>query len=106
LGRLHDFQSLLKHVREAEASPGVGSHVNELTAYADRLERECRRLHAEFVEQRDTLVACVKEVRSNLVPALTTPPRPQAHVSRPRLGTVRNARTARPSAAATREKAI
>ena len=53
LGHLHDLQILLKHVREAEASPRVGSRLAELTAYADTLERDCRQLHAEFVEARD-----------------------------------------------------
>ncbi|HKY22176.1 MAG TPA: CHAD domain-containing protein [Vicinamibacterales bacterium] len=85
LGQLHDLQTLLKHVREAEALPGVGLRVNDLTLYADTLERECRRLHAAFVEHRDELAACVKAVRQNLVPALTTPPRRQARagVARP-----------------------
>ena len=63
LGRLHDLQMLLKHVREAEASPGVGSRVNDLTAYADSLDRECRRLHADFVEHRAELASVVKDVR-------------------------------------------
>jgi CHAD domain-containing protein len=81
LGRLHDLQALLKHVREAEASPVVGSRVNDLTAYADSLERECRQLHAEFVEHRADLIECVKEVRHQLVPALTTAPRRQARVA-------------------------
>ena len=81
LGRLHDLQSLLKHVREAEAAPGVGSRVNDLTAYADELERECRRLHAGFVERRDELAWCVKEVRQQLAPALTLPSRRQARVT-------------------------
>ena len=39
---------LLKHVRETEASPGLGSSVHDLNAYADSLDRECRRLHAGF----------------------------------------------------------
>ncbi|HUP40673.1 MAG TPA: CHAD domain-containing protein [Vicinamibacterales bacterium] len=81
LGRLHDLQVLLKHVRETEASPGVGSRVNDLTAYADSLDRECRKLHADFVEHRADLVAVVKDVRHQVVPALTTPPRRQAHVA-------------------------
>ncbi len=81
LGHLHDLQLLLKHVREAETSPGVGSRVNDLTAYADALERECRQLHAGFVEHRDELAGCVKDVRQQLVPALTTPPRLQARVA-------------------------
>jgi CHAD domain-containing protein len=81
LGGLHDLQMLLKHVREAEASPGVGSRVNDLTAYAESLDRECRRLHAGFVEHRAELAAAVKDVRHHVVPALATPPRRQAHVT-------------------------
>ena len=80
LGRLHDLQMLLKHVRETEASPGVGSRVNDLTAYADSLDRECRRLHADFVEHRAELAGVARDVRHHVVPALTTPPRRQAHV--------------------------
>jgi CHAD domain-containing protein len=81
LGDLHDLQVLLKHVRETEASPGVGSRVNDLTAYAEALDRECRRLHAAFVEHRSELVSVIRDVRHNVVPSLTTPPRRQAHVS-------------------------
>ena len=81
LGHLHDLQMLLKHVRETEASPGVGSRVNDLTAYADLLDRKCRQLHADFVEHRAELVSVVKDVRHQVVPALTTPPRRQAHVT-------------------------
>jgi CHAD domain-containing protein len=81
LGHLHDLQMMLKHVREAEASPGVGSRVNDLMAYADSLDRECRRLHAGFVEHRAELAAVVKDVRHHVVPALATPPRRQAHVT-------------------------
>ena len=81
LGRLHDLQSLLKHVREADASPNIGSRVNDLKAYADSLERDCRRLHAAFVEHREELADCVKEVRQHLVPSLTTPLRRQARVT-------------------------
>jgi CHAD domain-containing protein len=89
LGRLHDLQVLLKHVRETEASPGVGSRVNDLTAYADSLDRDCRRLHADFVEHRAEMTLVVKDVRHNVVPALTTPPRRQAHVSGPQRASVR-----------------
>jgi CHAD domain-containing protein len=81
LGRMHDLQALLKHVREVDASPNVGSRVNDLTAYADSLERDCRRLHAAFVEHRDDLAECVKQVRQHLVPSLTTPARRQARVA-------------------------
>ena len=72
LGHLHDRESLLKHVHEAEASPRVGTRLAELMAYADTLERDIRRLHAEFVEARETLFESVREVRQNLAPELTT----------------------------------
>ena len=93
LGRLHDLQILLKHVRETEALPGMTSRVNDLTAYADTLDRECRRLHADFVEHRSELASVARDVRHQIVPALTTMPRRQAHVSgarRPPVGTAVN----------------
>ncbi len=93
LGRLHDLQILLKHVRETEALPGITSRVNDLTAYADTLDRECRRLHADFVEHRGELASVARDVRHNIVPALTTIPRRQAHVPgtrRPPVGTAVN----------------
>jgi CHAD domain-containing protein len=81
LGHLHDLQSLLKHVQRAQASPRVGSRLAELTAYADTLERECRTLHAHFVDDRDALFECVQVVRHTLVPALTTRHFRQARVT-------------------------
>ena len=81
LGHLHDLQSLLKHVQRAQASPRVGARLAELTAYADTLERECRALHAQFVEGRDALFTCVQDVRHTLVPALTTRHFRQARVT-------------------------
>ena len=81
LGHLHDLQMLQKHVREAEASPGVVSRFTDLAAYADSLDRECRQLHAGFVEHRAELASVVKDVRHQVVPALATVPRRQAHVT-------------------------
>jgi CHAD domain-containing protein len=81
LGKLHDLQMLLRRVRHTETSPLVGSRVNDLAAYADSIDRECRRLHAGFVEHRTELVSVVKDVRHQVVPALATPPRRQAHVT-------------------------
>jgi CHAD domain-containing protein len=81
LGDIHDLQTLVKHVRETETAPGVGSNMSDLTVYADSLDRECRRLHAGFVGHRDQLAVVVKEVRQQIVPALTMPPRRQAHVT-------------------------
>ena len=81
LGHLHDLQSLLKHVQQAQASARVGSRLAELTAYADTFERECRGLHAQFVEGRDALYKCVHDVRHTFVPALTTRHFRQARVT-------------------------
>jgi hypothetical protein len=89
LGHLHDLQMLLKHVRHTEASPTVGSRVNDLTSYADALDRECRRLHADFIEHRAEVASVVKGVRHQVVPGLTTPPRRQAHVTDPRAPSIR-----------------
>jgi len=89
LGHLHDLQVLLNHVRDTEASPGIGSRLNDLTAYATSLDRECRRLHADFVEHRAELAAVVKAVRQHVVPALTTSRRRQAHVKGTRRTTAR-----------------
>ena len=80
LGHLHDLQMLLKDVRETGTLPGIGSNMTDLTAYADSLDRECRRAHAGFVEARGELVAAVRQIRQQVVPALTTPPRRQARV--------------------------
>jgi CHAD domain-containing protein len=84
LGRLHDLQSLLKHVQRTQASPRADSRLAELTAYADTLERECRALHAQFVEDRDVLFKVIQEVRHTLVPALTARHFRQARVTSPR----------------------
>ena len=88
LGCLHDLQMLLKHVRDTE-SRGVGSRVNDLTAYADSLDRECRKLHADFVEHRAEMASVVRDVRHHVVPALATPPRRQAHVNGTRRSSAR-----------------
>jgi CHAD domain-containing protein len=81
LGHLHDREMLLKRVRDAEGSGRSGTRSAELGAYADALERDCRQLHAEFVEARETLFECIDEVRHNVVPALTTGRMRQARVA-------------------------
>jgi CHAD domain-containing protein len=95
LGHLHDLEALLRHVRDAEASTGAGARGKDLRAYADTLERDCRALHAAFMEGRADLYACVQDVRHALVPALTSRHRRQAPVvdthERPRRGTAKRA---------------
>src|SRR5688572_16748406 len=43
LGRLHDLELLLKHIRSTDGLRAAGSRGNDLGAYADSLERDCRR---------------------------------------------------------------
>jgi hypothetical protein len=81
LGRLQDLQMLLRDVREIESAPPVPSNVNDLTAFAEIIDKDCRRLHADFIGHRGELAAVVKEVRHQIVPALTTFERQQAHAS-------------------------
>jgi CHAD domain-containing protein len=83
LGHLHDLQALLKDVRQAASTPRGGEGMADLIAYADSLERDCRQLHASFVEGREAIFECVTEVRRNLVPALTTARFRQARVDSP-----------------------
>ena len=97
LGHLHDLQMLLKHVRETEASPGVGSRVNDLTAYADSLDRECRRLHAAFVEHRAEL-AVGREGRSPSRRPGADDPSPPPGACRRRAVGLQSARDARDNA--------
>jgi CHAD domain-containing protein len=82
LGHLHDLQVLWKHVRDAEASPGLGSNANDLADYADSIDRECRKLHAGFVEARGDLATVLKLVRQQIVPALAVPRRHLSAVAR------------------------
>lgn len=87
LGRLHDLQLLLHRVREVESSSQAAVRLADLTAYADSIDQECRRLHAEFVDERDVLLKIANEVRQRLVPAVTTQRLKTARVARPRKGT-------------------
>lgn len=72
LGRLQDLQSLLHHVREAAGSSENGARLGDVAAYAESIEQESRRLHAEYVGQREALLKLTLDVRERLVPALTT----------------------------------
>jgi CHAD domain-containing protein len=58
LGRLHDVQVLIDHVRRVQASldpPNLGMG-HELDAFVVALEDRCRRLHARYVRERTTLL--------------------------------------------------
>lgn len=93
LGRLQDLQSLLYHIRDVEGSSDSGVRLAELTAYAASIEQESRRVHAEFVGEREALLTLTNEVRHRLVPAVTTQRLKTARVARPRKRTGGRLRT-------------
>ena len=82
LGRLHDLQMLLKHVREAEASPRCRfareRSRRRTPTRSSASAGGCTPTSSSIAHE---LAGCVKDVRHQLVPALTTPPRRQARVA-------------------------
>jgi CHAD domain-containing protein len=58
LGRLHDRQVLLDHVREIQASltPPSVTMWRDLDRLLSVLEQSCRRLHARFIRERPAIV--------------------------------------------------
>jgi CHAD domain-containing protein len=58
LGRLHDLQVLIDHVRSVQASltPPNVTIWRDLDALVVSLEESCRRLHARYVGERPTLI--------------------------------------------------
>ena len=58
LGRLHDHQILIDHVRGVQASltPPSVSTWRDLDTVLMSLEESCRRLHARYVRERQTLI--------------------------------------------------
>src|SRR3954470_4832011 len=65
LGRLHDLQMLIEHVRETQASlaPPSVAVWRELDVLIVSFEDDCRRLHARYMRLRDSLTA-IAERRS------------------------------------------
>jgi CHAD domain-containing protein len=59
LGRLHDLQVLIARTRDWRALPGGAEPARpaDLVRLADRLDGECRRLHARFIGVRPGLLA-------------------------------------------------
>ena len=59
LGRLHDLQVLIDHVRQVQASltPPDLAAWKELDALVASLEDQCRRLHGRYMRERDVLTA-------------------------------------------------
>jgi len=75
LGRMRDFQRLADHARQVQAAAPSGrgtsgslarlSTWRELDGLTRSLEDECRRLHARFVRQRESLLAVCDRLRTS-----------------------------------------
>jgi CHAD domain-containing protein len=59
LGRMHDLQALIDHVRQVQGalSPPDVTIWRTLDSLVASLENNCRRLHARYVRERAALVA-------------------------------------------------
>jgi CHAD domain-containing protein len=80
LGRLHDLQVLVDRVRHVQASlePPSVSAWRELDTLLTSLEQSCRRLHARYVGERDSLIDICERLSRRGVPAKASPRRRRA----------------------------
>jgi CHAD domain-containing protein len=64
LGQIHDFEMLLEHIREVQASLPVTERplANELTALIQTLEAECRDGHAAYLQERGAIQALCQHI--------------------------------------------
>jgi CHAD domain-containing protein len=64
LGRMHDLQTLIAHVREVQASvsPPNVTVWRELDVLVAALDDDCRRLHARYMRARSSLVAIAEKL--------------------------------------------
>ena len=71
LGRLHDLQVLIDHVRSVQASltPPNVTMWRDLDTVVMSLEESCRRLHARYVGERQTLVDICDRLTRRTIPA-------------------------------------
>ncbi len=81
LGRLHDLQGLLDCGREVEASGEIDSERPGLDAFAQALEQECRRLHAEFIVRREDVLKVCGRARRELAGQIAVGRPPAARVT-------------------------
>jgi CHAD domain-containing protein len=80
LGRLHDHQILIDHVRSVQASltPPSVSTWRDLDTVLMSLEESCRRLHARYVRERRTLIDICDRLTRRGVPTKTSQRRRRA----------------------------
>jgi CHAD domain-containing protein len=67
LGRMHDLQVLIEHVREYQASltPPSLQAWRELDELVTTLEDMCRRLHARYVHERDAVAGQLAKLETS-----------------------------------------
>jgi CHAD domain-containing protein len=72
LGRLHDLQVLIDHVRSVQASltPPSVTMWRDLDTVLMSLEESCRRLHARYVGERQTLVDICDRLTRRTIPPI------------------------------------
>jgi len=80
LGRMHDMQVLIDHVRETQAllTPPSQTAWRELDALVIALDESCRRLHARYVRDRapiQTIIDRLRESTSAVSRAIVPPER-------------------------------
>jgi hypothetical protein len=94
LGRWHDLQSLVDCSRDVQASSGSKPENAELDGFIQVLERECRRLHAEFVVGREDLLRICTRARREIAREITVgrPAAARATVARKAQAETRSAR--------------
>jgi CHAD domain-containing protein len=80
LGRLHDHQILVDHVRSVQASltPPSVSTWRDLDAVLMSLEESCRRIHARYVREREGLIDICDRLTQRTAPTKSSQRRRRA----------------------------
>jgi len=80
LGRLHDMQVLVDHVRRVQAAltPPSVTAWRDMDTLLTGLEQNCRRLHARYVGERERLIDICDRLARRSAPAKATPRRRRA----------------------------
>ena len=80
LGRLHDLQVLVDHVRRVQAAltPPSVTAWRDMDTLLTGLEQSCRRLHARYIGERERLIEICDRLSRRSAPAKATPRRRRA----------------------------
>lgn len=79
LGRLHDLDVLLSHLRDLSSDEAVdAAQASSIEDLCLVLERECRECHAAYLRRRPTLVRLTDDVRDVIAPRVALVSMPDA----------------------------